>query len=246
MIKIAICDDDKIFLEKMKKYVGEAFGKHTSDYRIITYSNSVLFSNENQNYGFNVLFLDIDMPNKSGFDLAKELRSNFSNCFIIFVTTYAELVYKSLDFQPFHFIRKNDTTLLKQNVSEVVERLMEFMKQNKKLVLEDSELGRISFHYRDISYIESDNHNLVFYIQTQEEPIRIRSTINEISEEYEKMDFVRIHRSSIINLRYLSRIDMKIGAVYVNFKNRIVRLSVGKKYLSNLDEKYTAYLRATL
>lgn len=80
MIKIAICDDDKIFLEKMKKYVGEAFGKHTSDYRIITYSNSVLFSNENQNYGFNVLFLDIDMPNKSGFDLAKELRSNFSNC----------------------------------------------------------------------------------------------------------------------------------------------------------------------
>ncbi len=246
MIKIAICDDDSLFLEKFEKYVSEAFKRFTSDFKIVTYNNSVFLSNEWYESDFNVMFLDIDMPRKTGFDIAKELRNNLSNCFIIFVTSYSELVYKSFDFQPFHFIKKSDSVYLKPNVIDVVSRLMKFMQQNKKTVLDDRELGRIAFHYRDISYIHADNHNLVFYIQNHDEPLKIRKTMNDIINEYEKMDFVRIHRSYIINLRHISRIDLKIGTVYVKHNSLSVRLSVGKKYLSELDKRYTEYLRETL
>ena len=105
-MNIAICDDNEYTLSILEKYIEYGFKKYTDDFKIRCFNNGILLLNEHKLSSFDVLFLDIDMPKISGFDIAKQLRNNFSRCFIIFITSHSNLVYKSFDFQPFNFIKK--------------------------------------------------------------------------------------------------------------------------------------------
>lgn len=242
MIQIAICDDNEYELNTLKELINKEFVKYTDDYKIKCFTNGNLLLNDNEYSPFNVLFLDIDMPKISGFDIAKKLRSNFSHCFIIFVTSYSHLVYKSFDFQPFHFIQKNSQERLEENIASVIESLMNNMKQNKKIVLENSE-ERAAVYYHDIIYIESDKHYLKYHIKNKEYTISIRGSINETETKFQEYDFIRIHKRFIVNLKYIKFVDNKIGKVYINYNGSKKSLAMGTSYKDIVDEKYTLYLR---
>ena len=107
MIRIAVCDDDEYMLEKLKFMIDREFAGHTSDYIIKCYSSAGLLLDDNSSTAFDIIFLDIDMPETDGFETAEKLRNDFMQCYIIFVTSHSNLVYRSFDFQPFHFIPKN-------------------------------------------------------------------------------------------------------------------------------------------
>ena len=106
-MRIAVCDDNTVLLPKLKEIIYDSFSVYTDEFEILIYSSGTLLLNAHKQEPFQIIFLDIDMPKISGFDVAKTLRDDFSNCFIIFITSHSELVYESMDFQPFHFIRKN-------------------------------------------------------------------------------------------------------------------------------------------
>lgn len=242
MIQIAICDDNRCALETLKAFINNGFAAHTDDYKITCFTNGNLLLNDNEHTPFDVLFLDIDMPKISGFDIAKKLRSDFSRCFIIFITSHSNLVYKSFDFQPFHFIQKNPQEKLEKNIASVIKSLMNNMKQNKKIVLENSQEKAV-IYYHNIIFIESDKHYLKYHIQNKEKPISIRGSINETEIELEKYNFIRIHRGFIVNLKYIKFVDKKIGKLYINYNGVKKALYVGKSYKNIVDEKYTLYLR---
>lgn len=242
MIRIGVCDDNAVILQNICKIIEDAFNDYTDDFEVLSYtSGSLLFKAYVQDR-FDVIFLDIDMPKMSGFEVAKMLRDDFSSCFIIFVTSHSELVYESMDFQPFHFIRKNCSTSLEESVGEMVKKLMKHMKQNEKVILEDDISGRCGVYIRDIVYIESDRHYVKYYIKGKDMPIRMRIGINECEEKYRKYDFLRIHKRYLINLRYLSKLDNRIDDVLIGSIN--IRLPMSKNYKKDVDEKYTLFLRS--
>ena len=165
MIRIGICDDNAVLLNNLSKIVEDAFHSYTSDFEVFSYTSGSLLLNAHNQDAFDTIFLDIDMPKVTGFDVAKMLRDEFSNCFIIFVTSHSELVYESMDFQPFHFIRKDCSVPLEESIGEIVKKLMTHMKQNEKIILEDDISGRCAAYIRDIVYIESDRHYVKYYIK---------------------------------------------------------------------------------
>ena len=107
MVRIGICDDKVVHVKLIKEIVEKNLSLYTSEYNIICCTSGIQLLNTHGNEPFDAIFLDIDMPKVTGFDVAEMLRADFSNCFIIFITTHAELVYESMGFQPFDFIRKN-------------------------------------------------------------------------------------------------------------------------------------------
>lgn len=82
MIRIAICDDNKSTLVQLEKYIDNGFRQYTTDISISSFDNGQLLLTANNREKFDVLFLDIDMPKITGFDIAKSLRKSFSNCFL--------------------------------------------------------------------------------------------------------------------------------------------------------------------
>ena len=242
MVKIGICDDNEAMLNNLKNIVGKAFAKHTSDLEVLAYNSGTRLVNSHRNDPFHVIFLDIDMPEMTGFDVAKTLREEFSNCFIIFVTSHSELIYESMDFQPFHFIRKNCDEPIESAVERIVKKLMKHMRQNEKIILEDDLSGRRAVYIHNIIYLESDKHYVKYYVKNMELPIKIRENISECEKKYEYYDFVRIHKKYLINLKYLSYFDNSNNEILLGNINK--RLPMSKNYKKNVDEKYTLYLRS--
>ena len=240
-MRIAVCDDNNAALKLLNKSIKNAFSKFTDEFNVTVFSDGTVLLNEHKKEPFDIVFLDIDMPVVSGFDIAKSLRDDFSNCYIIFVTSHSELVYESMNFQPFNFIRKNCSVPIDESVFDIVSKLMQHMKQNEKIILEDYNYRKHSVLIRNIIYIESDGHYVTFYALSDGFPIRIRGSITEHEEKYSKYDFVRIHKKYLINLRYLSQLNYNSNEIILGKINKHLPLS--KRMKKYVQEKYIMYLR---
>lgn len=241
MIRIAICDDNKAFINYMTKAVKREFATHTTvKFEIESYTSSELFFYHHSIKPFDIVFLDIDMPELDGFQLASELSSS-NNCYIIFVTSHPELVYDSLYFRPLNFIPKSNDSFFVEKLHNVVNQLFNEMKQNTTIVLENKEIGRVSLTMKNIYYIESNKHYVIYHSEHYD-PIKIRGNIGELETYLAQFDFVRIHKSFIVNLRHVFNLDKNMDEII--FKQGF-RLNMSKNYKPIVDEKLTQYLRKT-
>lgn len=244
MIRIGICDDNSVMLNNLKNVISSAFAAYTSDFETATFDRGAMLINSHKQEPFHVIFLDIDMPEITGFDVAKTLRDEFSNCFIIFVSSHSELIYESMDFQPFHFIKKNSDEPLSSSADRIVKKLMKHMKQNEKVILEDDISGRHAVYIHNIIYLESDKHYVKYYIKNFTEPVKMRENISDCEKKYSYYDFVRIHKRYIINLKYLSFFDNTNNEIRLGIINK--KLAMSRNYKKDVDEKYTLYLRSII
>ena len=80
-MRIAICDDEKIFRDQIKKYILEV----SSDSTIEEFTCGDDLADSDSNY--DIIFLDIEMPGISGIETAEKLRENGSDADIIFLTS---------------------------------------------------------------------------------------------------------------------------------------------------------------
>ncbi|MCH5348998.1 MAG: response regulator transcription factor [Oscillospiraceae bacterium] len=244
MIRIGICDDNSVMLNNLKNVISSVFAAYTSDFETATFDSGAMLINSHKQKPFHVIFLDIDMPEITGFDVAKTLRDEFSNCFIIFVSSHSELIYESMDFQPFHFIKKNSDEPLSSSADRIVKKLMKHMKQNEKVILEDDISGRHAVYIHNIIYLESDKHYVKYYIKNFTEPVKMRENISDCEKKYSYYDFVRIHKRYIINLKYLSFFDNTNNEIRLGIINK--KLAMSRNYKKDVDEKYTLYLRSII
>lgn len=241
-MRIALCDDSKEMLLHMNSTLNDIFKKYSlyvPDYQIHNYTSGRLLIEDNRKERFDVVFLDIDMPNVTGFDVARDIRFESLKSYIIFITAYSELVYDCFDFQPFDFIRKNDS--LSTEFDRVVHKLLLHTNQNKTIVLEDNFAREYVVPIRNIIYIESDKHYLNFYVNGKQEPFIKRATIKEFAQRFEKFDFVQIHKSYIVNLRFIDAIQKNDVNIFI--KNTDKKLPVSRNLKKEVSDKYKLFLR---
>ena len=244
MLNIAVCDDNTAMLQRIQKAIISAMKGQSVEYNVRIFSNGKYLLQQHDTKPFDILFLDIEMPDIDGFEVAKRLRNSFSNSYLIFITTHSELVYSSFDFQPFNFIRKTDIIPIEKKIDEIMRKLLVHTKQNDKVVLKDKMSEKSSVFIRDIIYIETSGHYCKFHILNKERPIKQRGTISEFLDIYKQYNFIRIHRGYIVNLRYLD--EMNINMNEAKLRNVSFPLPLGRKYKEEADHLYTLYLRTTI
>lgn len=242
MARIGVCDDDPNISESIAELVDKAFRERGYICDVESYSDGLTLLGHNQLKPFDVLFLDIDMPQVGGFDIAKSLREKFSDCLIVFVTSHSELVYDSLDFQPFNFIRKNSGVPLKESIPKVVGKLAYYLRQEETVRIEDKSCGIITVKIRDILCIESSGHYLIYSILRDGAVKKIisRGSISEREEFFANYSFARAHKGFLINLSRISYIGTKRHEAELSGG---VTVPIGKKYKSELEEKYSLFMR---
>lgn len=241
MIRIAVCDDNKNYVNYMVQAIDREFKKHTAEkYQIESYVYSELLLDHHNMKPFDVVFLDIDMPGMDGFQLAANL-SDSHDCYIIFVTNHPELVYDSLYFRPLNFIPKGNDFYFTNKLCSVVDQLFNEMKQNAAVIWENKDIGRVALVIKNIYYIESSKHYVIYHSDVRE-PIKVRGNIGEMEAYFSSYDFVRIHKSFLVNLRHIFNLDKNRDEII--FKQGF-RLNMSKNYKQSVDEKLTQYLRRT-
>lgn len=245
MIKIAICDDNKYALEMMKEYIDLSFRKYKMRYKIYCFMNGERLLNDISFQKFDVVFLDIDMPGIDGFEIARKMNEGNYKCFIIFITNYSELVFRSFDFQPFHFIKKDPIGKLPEGIDHVVKKLISNMKQKQIIELTDNDSMRHIIVMENIVYIKSKGHYLCYCLKDKS-VITIRESISVIEQKYREYGFARIHRSIIINMKYVKSANFKFGKLILCCNKEKIPLSISKTYCDQFEANYEEYLRSII
>ena len=135
------------------------------------------------------------------------------------------MVYDSFDFQPFDFIRKDQPETLDKSFAN------EFSK-------------KFPIPIRNIIYLESNKHYINYYVLNENKSFKDRCTIKECENRFEIYDFIRIHKSYIINPVYIDFIDNRKDEIILKHIN--LKLPMSRNYKKIVNEKYTLYLRNTI
>ena len=237
-MKVAVCDDNKSMLDFISKQISKDLEDNGIICEISSFLNGKEFIAQHEKTQFDVVFLDIKMPNIDGFTVAKELRNSSDNTQIIFVTTEDGLVYDSFNYQPFWFIPKTNPEILKAKLHTVIKKLTDKMAQNRKI--------RLLLPHGEEKYIYSDSVSYVFSksnylnIVCGSETINIREKINSFSEMLPRQTFARIHNRYIVNMQWIAAVDF--AELKVILKNETV-LDISRAYKQTFLEQYNTYQR---
>lgn len=150
-----MCDDEP----EMTDYISDRLREYyPEDCEIMKYEDGESLLADSRKQLFDALFLDIDMPGLDGMELAKTIRESYQYIKIIFVTNKDNLVYSSLKYVPFRFIRK---THLEEEFPEAANALRDSIAQSNATVIFNTKNGEIFVQVCDIVYAEIKNHTML-------------------------------------------------------------------------------------
>lgn len=201
MIKIAICDDEPEWISTARDIVKNFFIEKSVAITIKTFNNAKqLLDAATHNVPFDILILDIDMPDIDGFNAAEELKELYPDMLLIFYTAYTQYVFDSFRFQPFRYIRKEYSTqelepalLAATQVIECsTERLIELKCSDGTQFLKTS----------DIMFFETNKRRCDIHLK-DDIMINVRKTIRELLAEIGSDNFVMIHSGAAVNIKYI-------------------------------------------
>ena len=238
MLKIAVCDDDPIMLDFVSKNANTLLAQSGAGHTTVRFLSGTEFLKAHKAAPFDVVFLDIDMPKISGFDVAEQINS-INETLIIFVTSHDELVYSSIRFRPFRFIRK---TYLENELSETLEAVInEITKRDSgRKFMFQTKSGEVFVDLSRVEYIEIYGHWLRVCIK-DDEPLNCYGSLSDFERKLEEHDFVRTHKSFLVNCKFIFAIEK--NQVVLDDKT-IIPLS---RYKSEMvKNKFKKLLRGTL
>ena len=222
MINFIIYEDEQYFLDLYSNIIHKFMGSSNDQYKIFLYAE---YSEEMMNtiknlVGQNIYILDIEVKEKSGLDLAREIRifKKTMNDQIIIATAHQDMVQNA-----FHkkilmvdFISKFDD--LSEKLLLCFHEIYEIFNANKFFSFkQDSEIKRIP--YNDILFIEKDKIDDCLYIETLNDRFKYRGNITKV-ENMLKDDqrFFKTHRGCIVNIFKITKIEPSIPAIYFDNK----------------------------
>lgn len=218
--------------------VDETLAMYDIPYEISNFVKGKEFIEQHRSSPFDVVFLDIKMPDIDGFEAAKQVRGISEKTYIIFVTTESGLVYDSFDYQPFYFIPKGNAEFLKTKLESVIGKLIEQLKSNYPICLEMPHGEKKYVKTGDIFYILSKSNYLD--IVCKSETIHIRRKLNEIFDELPPKIFARINNRIVVNMGVVCRVDNTRMKVTLYDETE---LNISRTYKAEFSEKYNIFLR---
>lgn len=203
MLKIAICDDEKKLLNIIVPEIKAAFFRQHTDVQITAYESAVrlredLFGGTR----FQLIFLDISMPDMNGIILAQHLKKVAPQTMILFLSSHEETVFDAFKAAPFRFIRKR--TFRSEIDGIVLDILATLNEQEIVRILLADKKGQFSVNPYEIIFAEAASRTCS--LTTVSGIIETRTTFSSLEKELEPYGFLKIHRSILVNYRYIHSI----------------------------------------
>ena len=197
MLHISICDDEQMAAERIQGLIEKELKEQRIAYQMDLFKNGEEFLSQYQIRSEELIFLDIDMPVKSGIEVIEELEEVRKNKDVILITSHDHLVLKSLTYGPFQIIRKMS---MAEDIPKAVRRYLREKKQ-EDMVIEFAGKGFVRHVKKeDIVYLEKYRHNITVHLKNREN-LSIRGNMQDYEIMLARQGFVRIHLGYIVNLR---------------------------------------------
>lgn len=248
MLKTILIDDEQPVLNMLEGIVNE----YCDDVDVVATAGSVVAGLKAiKNHQPDLLFLDINLSDGTGFDLLNQLEEPLP--MVVFVTAYDEYAVKAFRFSAIDYIMKPiniveieaavEKCKLQQERSSLSDKLRTFLQnidegnaEDKKIVLKTAESIHI-IKIGDIIRLESDHNYTRFYLKNGQK-LLVSKTLKEYDDLLDEFGFFRSHQSHLINVNYINRFDKAYGGEIVMTNDDRVPVSKRKRdELFDLFEK---------
>lgn len=218
--KTIIIDDERLAREEVKRAL-----KGYPEFEIIGEASHVVEAKEMiESVLPDIIFLDIHMPGKSGFDLLEELTTVPE---VVFTTAYDQYAVKAFELNALDYLVK---PLRKERFAKTIEKVKaelvkkeeiktDVLPMHRKIFIKDGE-NCYFIPLSEIYFIESLDNYARLYFGNQK--ALIKRSLNLLEEKLDPTVFFRTNRSQIINTHYIKEI-------YPHFNNKLhITLTTGE------------------
>jgi DNA-binding LytR/AlgR family response regulator len=233
-MKIAICDDNKIYMEAFTELLCRVMDKLDMQYEIIIKANSIeLFKLLHEKNYADIYFMDIDLSSKeTGIDLAQEVKAVNINAYIIFITDYLQYALQVFKAHPFSFLPKPVTEKM---LEQCLQEINSDISQKNELDSIEIKSGSVLFILKsnEIIYIEKYAGKCVIYLKNKK--IETFESLSSLENRLGKFqNFIRCHKSFIINFNHVKELNLFDNKIILNEN---LYCFIGRHYKSNVMEK---------
>ena len=205
LVRIAICDDEKEAVTLHEEIIKDSLQSGGIGYEITTYtySSNLLSDIAEDGFFYDLLLLDIEMPDVNGMELSKKIKPFLPNIKVIFITSHMEYAIDAFELSIFRYVPKNDLEKrLKMAVTDAA-RLIE-LEAGKEYIIQAA--GRMEkIPYRDIFYIQRDGgKNSAIYSNAGTS--KVRKSLQQVYEELAAPEFIFIDRGIIVNIIQIMKV----------------------------------------
>lgn len=233
---IAVCDDEKNCLDNMEQLLKSYPGISRTEY----YQNlEDLSAALKSGITYDLILMDIEwnQSTENGIQFAAQYNLLSPQTQFIFVTAYNDKFSQKIFWETINLCGYLVKPVQKENLEKLLDKVREKNFSSEALMIQHGGTTE-KIPSSQIRYLESKAHQLVIHTMSGE------ITIYEKLDVYEKKlhkDFVRIHKSFLVNMQYIRRIEMK----EVTMQDGTV-LPVSKARYSASRDKYFRFMRAML
>ena len=201
MLKIAVCDDDALFLSSTVKMIEQWAEQTDRRVKIFTYDNGDALLNENER--MDIIFLDIIMPLLSGMETAREIRNRDTAVRLVFLTSSPEFALESYDVKAQFYLLK---PISFQKISQVLDECVVYFETDLKNVVVKTACGYRKLYHKDIEYIEAQNKRLMIFLRDKS-ALEVALPLHILFDMLADNSFYKCHRSYIINMNAVDRFN---------------------------------------
>lgn len=204
MIRIAVCDDDPMYLAGAESYIENWKKENNMNCFVQVFDNGAALMEQSQVTPFDIIFLDIIMPFQNGINVAKELRAIGATAKIVFLTTSVEFALDSYSVKAADYLVKPVTY---ERMSAVLNEMVEELRLEPKSVLVKISSGYRKLFQKDIEYLEANNKKVTFFMVSGESVHSLEPLYYWEQELLLSDGFFKSHRSYLVNLKNVDCFD---------------------------------------
>lgn len=219
-MRLAICDDSRPDADAIAALCAESSVGGLLESRVF-YSGEQLRAAYESGERYDIVLLDVRMPDADGIQLGKHIKELDPDAVLIFISSYPQYAVESYDCPAFYYIvkpcspEKLDTTLC---------RAVEHINSHRQTITVYRRNVPISLRLCDVYYIEYFKKHIIFHMA--EERVEVVGSLAEAYAKCRRFGFHQVHQGYVVNMNKIR----SIGDKFVILENGVkVEISVRKR-----------------
>lgn len=210
ILKIAMCDDDKTELASLYSYLNTYQMMNNIDFQLAGFcSGKSLLDAYTKPGTFHVLFLDVELPELNGIQIAELIRKlKDRRVMIVFVSHYPKYMQESFSVHPYYYMQK---PVSQEKIIHLMNNIIQDIEDEKVLrTLIQDDHSEETINLKDVLYIETTDakHELIkFHLNGRS--ITTRGILSKWEKELAEYNFLLCHRGFLVNLIHIHFFDQK-------------------------------------
>lgn len=201
MLQLSVIDDEIDEARKIQAMLTKSMGSRNESAEISVFQNPHTFLDTFTRGRYDIIFLDIQMPEMDGMTCAQEIRRRDSSVILIFITSMVQYAVQGYRVEATDYLVKPVEPAL---LAHSLHRALKHLNKNPKLTIRSSD-GLHSLNVDDLLYVEAVNHRVILH--TASGSIPCSQTLAAIESQLQGSGFFRCHQGFLVNMRQIQHVD---------------------------------------